>query len=432
MGKPAVSTVLILSCISSLGNAFVPRAFSTFNRPDASETAVYGDGNPPPFGDWGQPAAVPPPAPTSPATSSWAPSWAPAPAPEQVSTPDTSSASSWAPSWAPPPPASTPEASSWAQSFPAAAIAVEEAQAAVASVTSSTPSTPAAVVTSPPATSGSVGGDPIAILEASQKQSVDAIAAAIPDLAVKPDCTWNGEQIAGELATLDARDAPGPANIAWLAAVNIPNKLSSLTIFNGPLTDVPHLLSRVAVVDGNKLQFTLDFRPRAYGAYEMVDANGNYPGPETLGRKAFEYSGARNDFDSKFGTDEVKAFMESTLQALEGAVVDPPPNNELELLTRGPLCLSVTMPLTDANVATVAQARAQAAEYWKSWATDGTHEHRPGAPVNTQYVYDSKFKINAYGALLPIYTGLFGQLDGEKMAAAESGPIDEAYVGGGS
>jgi hypothetical protein len=52
--------------------------------------------------------------------------------------------------------------------------------------------------------------------------------------------------------------------------------------------------------------------------------------------------------------------------------------------------------------------------------------------VNSQYVYDSKYKINAYGALLEVYSGFFGQKDGAQLAAADSGPLDEAYVGGGS
>ena len=80
----------------------------------------------------------------------------------------------------------------------------------------------------------------------------------------------------------------------------------------------------------------------------------------------------------------------------------------------------------------VLAARERAASLWLGWARDPSHAHRPGAPVNTQYVYDSKFKINAYGALLAAYVGLFGQAEGEKLAAAESGPLDEAYVGGGS
>jgi hypothetical protein len=58
--------------------------------------------------------------------------------------------------------------------------------------------------------------------------------------------------------------------------------------------------------------------------------------------------------------------------------------------------------------------------------------HRPGAPVNTQYVYDTKFKQNAYGALLDEYLALFGPHDGRQLAVGESGPLDEAYVGGGS
>lgn len=57
---------------------------------------------------------------------------------------------------------------------------------------------------------------------------------------------------------------------------------------------------------------------------------------------------------------------------------------------------------------------------------------RPGAPVNTQYVYDTKFKQNAYGALLDEYSALFGPQDGQRLAVGDSGPLDEAYVGGGS
>jgi len=56
----------------------------------------------------------------------------------------------------------------------------------------------------------------------------------------------------------------------------------------------------------------------------------------------------------------------------------------------------------------------------------------PGGPVNSLYVYDSKYKINAYGALLDAYVRLVGRADGERLAAADSGPNDEAYVRGGS
>ena len=191
----------------------------------------------------------------------------------------------------------------------------------------------------------------IAALQASQAQIVDRIKSSIPDLAWKSElCVSSGFTIAGNTVKLDAYDAPGPANIAWMSDLSIDNILSSLTIYNGPLTYVPHLISRCVLTDnGSKLNFFLDFRPRAYGAYDLRDADGNYPGPETLGRKAFEYSGARKEFESKFGTDDVAKFYEDIKSQLDGAVENPGLGDdalpELEKLTRGPLALDVTMPM---------------------------------------------------------------------------------------
>jgi len=269
-----------------------------------------------------------------------------------------------------------------------------------------------------------------------QSVSVNSIATAIPDLAIKPDFVWDdstGVSVGGSgTARLDARDAPGPANIAWLSSLTVDSKLCSLTIFNGPLTDVPHLVSRCTVLDDSMLQFTFDFRPRTYGAYEMRRPDGTYPGPEELGRKSFEYSGARAGFDKKFGTEEVKSWIATTMASLEGATAFTPQQTPLDLLTRGPLYTAVIMPLTDHNVQVVATARDQVVKYWLKWAKDNGNEHRPGAPVNTQYVYDTKYKQNCYGALLNEYKSVFGAGDGAKLAVGDSGPLDEAYVGGGS
>jgi hypothetical protein len=270
----------------------------------------------------------------------------------------------------------------------------------------------------------------IAALDSSQAISVNKIVSSIPDLECKPDLSWSDASVNGNSANLDGRDAPGPANIAWLANLIVANKMSSLTVFNGPLTDVPHLLSRCIVNDDNTMSFALDFRPRANGAYEMKDAAGNYPGPHILGREAFTYSGNRKEYEGKFGTPEVEAFFQSALASFEGAVVDPN-LNEFEQLTSGPLLLKVTMSLTDGNVAAVAAVREKAADYWLTWALEDVHAHRPGAPINSQYVYDTKYRQNAYAALLPIYNAAFGA-DGASLTAAESGPLDEGYVGGGS
>lgn len=275
--------------------------------------------------------------------------------------------------------------------------------------------------------------DAISILQTSQISTMNQIASAIPDLEMKLDLSWTAEQnilVSGNPTTLDGREAPGPANIAWCCSVNVQNKMSSLSIFNGPLTDAPHLLSRCIINEDNSMSLTIDFRPRAYGAYEMKDEAGNYPGPETLGRDAFTYSGNRKEYEGKFATPEVQAYLQSTISNLEG-VVGVNSSNEFEKLTDGPYKVQVTMPLTDANVAQVSAARQKAAEYWLSWALEDTHAHRPGAPINSQYVYDTKYRQNAFQALLPTYTSAFGP-DGSALCAAESGPLDEAYVGGGS
>merc|ERR1719203_1324641 len=109
----------------------------------------------------------------------------------------------------------------------------------------------------------------IAALEASQTQTVAKIASSIPDLALKPDQSYSPAStspftVAGHAVKLDASDAIGNANIAWLSDLCIDETMSSLTVYNGPLTDVPHLISRCAVTDAG-LNFFLDFRPRAYG-----------------------------------------------------------------------------------------------------------------------------------------------------------------------
>ena len=153
----------------------------------------------------------------------------------------------------------------------------------------------------------------------------------------------------GYAVKLDASDAPGPANVAWFSDLCVDETFSSLTVYNGPLSDVPHLVSRCVVTDGGELEFFLDFRPRAYGAYDLRDADGNYPGPEMLGRQAFEYSGARKDFDAKFGTEEVVGYFEEVRGKFEGVTDEPGLGDdslsEVEKLTRGPLAMHVTMPL---------------------------------------------------------------------------------------
>ncbi|GFH55561.1 hypothetical protein CTEN210_12037 [Chaetoceros tenuissimus] len=331
------------------------------------------------------------------------------------------------PSYSPPPPAVPQPPAAYQQTPPPPAV-----QSVAPVVPPPVQTQPVQTQPTPVAVAGTA--DPtqaISTLQQSQTLTVDKIAAAIPDLSPKTDLSFQNASIDNSPASLDGRDAPGPANIAWLANVNVDSKLSSLTIFNGPLTSVPHLLSRVVVKD-SMMEFTLDFRPRAYGAYELKDAAGNYPGPDTLGRAAFEYSGNRKEFESDFGTEMVVNDIQAFCNSLEGATVNTTPDNEFEQKTTGPLYHCITMPCTAGNVEAVKNIREKIANYWLQWALEEDHDHRPGAPINSQYVYDTKFRQNAFAALLPVYQGVFGTEDGKSLALAESGPLDEAYVGGGS
>ena len=202
----------------------------------------------------------------------------------------------------------------------------------------------------------------ISKLEASQALVLAKIALSIPDLALKPGVGYDASSgfvvgAPGDRVKLGASDAPGPANVAWLSDLCVDSRLSSLTVYCGPLTTVPHLISRCAVSvvgedgsGGKRLELFLDFRPRSYGAYEMRNpSTGGYPGPDVLGRKSFEYSGARKDYETKFGTEEVATFLAGVRSSLVGAVDNPGLGDaglsELETLTRGPLALDVTMPL---------------------------------------------------------------------------------------
>ena len=76
----------------------------------------------------------------------------------------------------------------------------------------------------------------IAALEASQLQMVTNIASAIPDLALKPNQSYGPATsdftVVGNAVKLDASDAPGPDNIAWLFDLCINHTLTSLTIYN--------------------------------------------------------------------------------------------------------------------------------------------------------------------------------------------------------
>lgn len=117
-------------------------------------------------------------------------------------------------------------------------------------------------------------------------------------------------------------------------------------------------------------------------------------------------------------------------------MTERPPLEE-ESVIDGPLALHLTLPNTPQNIATIASVQQSLLlDFWlHQWHqnSDDTFAHRPGAPINSQYVYDSKFRQNAYLAVRAHFSATVGSAAaGAQLAAAASGPLDEAYVGGGS
>ena len=79
-------------------------------------------------------------------------------------------------------------------------------------------------------------------------------------------------------------------------------------------------------------------------------------------------------------------------------------------------------------------SREAAIERWTGWmagSTDNGRDLPAGARQTKVYDRDTKVRQAAYGGLLAKYTSRFGD-DGKGLAAADAGPMDEAYVGGAS
>ena len=51
--------------------------------------------------------------------------------------------------------------------------------------------------------------------------------------------------------------------------------------------------------------------------------------------------------------------------------------------------------------------------------------------MTSTYAYDTKMRAQLFAGLAAFYTGALGD-GGRALAAADAGPLDEAYVGGAS
>jgi len=265
-------------------------------------------------------------------------------------------------------------------------------------------------------------------LAGSQAGVVEKIKAA-RNLEVKSypaDEGFDSFTIGDAQGTLQAFEAAGKDNVAWCSSLNIAGAsqcLSSLTVWCGPLADVPHLCARTVVSDAS-VDLFIDFRPRAYGAYETKGPDGGYGEPET--REWFTWKGVRDENAARFFAPEVEAWAES----IRSRGAPKPPATGDDALYRGPLTIDVSLPAGDDSVAIAAKACDDAASMWLGWM-DTTEPLPAGMKVTSTYAYDTKMRAQMFGVMVAAYSSLYGDM-GRGLAAADAGPLDEAYVGGAS
>ena len=225
--------------------------------------------------------------------------------------------------------------------------------------------------------------------------------------------------------TLSAFEAPGKDNVAWCSALNIAGStcLSSLTLWCGPIYGVPHLITRTVVTD-TSVDLFIDFRPRAYAAYETRQEDGGYGEPTS--REWFGYSSARAENEQLFFTPEVASWADGVRSQGEAK----PKATGDDLLYRGPLAIDISLPASDSSVDMCAKACSDAADIWLKWC-DETEPLPAGMKVTSTYAYDTKMRAQMFGVMREFYDQLYAG-KGQAIAAADCGPLDEAYVGGGS
>jgi len=187
--------------------------------------------------------------------------------------------------------------------------------------------------------------------------------------------------------------------------------------------DVPHLIARTHVTD-NSCDLFIDFRPRAYAAYETRQDDGGYGEPSS--REWFGYKAARDGFEQQFFTPDV----DSWAAAIRNQGTPKPKATGDDLLYRGPLTIDISLPASDDSIALCAKACSEAADHWLKWM-DTTEPLPAGMKVTSTYAYDTKMRAQTFGVMAGLYSGLFGE-QGRSLAAADAGPLDEAYVGGAS
>jgi hypothetical protein len=120
----------------------------------------------------------------------------------------------------------------------------------------------------------------------------------------------------------------------------------------------------------------------------------------------------------------------ASLLSLPGAEESALTAQQMASLGASPVRVCLRLPLTADAASAASAACDKAVNLWLGWtvgAVTGPRALGAGAKQTSTYARDTKLRANAYGELLRIYTSLVGDA-GKELAAADAGPLDEAYV----
>ena len=219
---------------------------------------------------------------------------------------------------------------------------------------------------------------------------------------------------------LAAAKSKAKGEVTWLSAVEANDgSFYSLTSWNSPQVQVPHLYWACGLVDGgSSLSLVVDFRPRAAAGYETALPDGSYPEPDS--REAFALKGVRTEFADMYFTDGVTSLIAS-LKETAGAAASSTPS--VPKAAAGPCLLDVTIPIGDDSAIDAAcRACEGAVDAYLEWMASA--EKLGQVKTMNIFAHDSKVRGLCLQSSITLMESRFGGTHGKMVAMADAGPLD--------
>lgn len=209
--------------------------------------------------------------------------------------------------------------------------------------------------------------------------------------------------------------------VSWLSSLSVSGAddcLFTLTAWNLPVVDVPHLYTSVGV-SGGAIELCIDFRPRAEAGYLSRLPDGSYPEPAS--RDMFMEASTRKDLADRYFTEDAEAWRAAVLSTAGAQPLPPfcaPPESA------GPLMLSLTLPLSEAGVHAAREACVVAASSWVGWVVAA--EQLDQRRTMTTFAVDAKVRAVCSAATTQALQARYGPEAGAELAQLDAGRRDLA------